>query len=101
MHEITEEKDNNAFDGAAQAVVIISTSEVPKGDPPGIHPSAEFISSKVAAAWMGLPLRSFLQYVQMGALPSYKIGKHRLFRRSELLKAIGATRRATWDEILR
>ena len=96
-----EEQEIKVFEGEAEAVLKISTSEVPKGDPPGVHPSAEFISSKVAATWMGLPLRSFLQYVQMGQLPSYKIGKHRLFRRCELLKAIGATRRATWDEILR
>ena len=96
-----EEQKTKAFEGAAEAVLKISISEVPKGNPPGVDPNAEFISSKVAAAWMGLPLRSFLQYVQMGQLPSYKIGKHRLFRRSELLKAIGATRRAAWDEILR
>lgn len=96
-----EEQKIKAFEGAAEAVLKISSSEVPKGNPPNVDPNAEFISSKVAAAWLGLPLRSFLQYVQMGQLPSYKIGKHRLFRRSELLKAIGATRRATWDEILR
>ena len=96
-----EEQKIKVFEGAAEAVLKISISEVPKGNPPGVDPNAEFISSKVAAAWMGLPLRSFLQYVQMGQLPSYKIGKHRLFRRSEVLKAIGATRRATWDEILR
>lgn len=41
------------------------------------------------------------QYVQMGLLPSYKLGKHRLFRKNELLEDLGATRRATRAEILR
>jgi excisionase family DNA binding protein len=85
----------------AQVILMLSSVGKPKGDPPGVHPKAEFISSKVAAEWLGLPLRSFHQYVQAGLLPSYKIGRHRLFRRSELLDALGASRKATWDEFLR
>jgi len=85
----------------AQVILMLSSVGKPKGDPPGVHPKAEFISSKVAAEWLGLPLRSFHQYVQSGLLPSYKIGRHRLFRRSELLDALGGSRKAAWDEFLR
>lgn len=60
-----------------------------------------FIAAKEAAAFLGIPLRSLHQYVQQGLLPSYKLGRHRLFRRLELLDALRATNKATRDEILR
>jgi excisionase family DNA binding protein len=60
-----------------------------------------FIDTKEAAAFLGIPLRSLRQYVQQGLLPSYKLGRHRLFRRQELLTALRATTKATRDEILR
>lgn len=60
-----------------------------------------FIAAKDAAAFLGIPLRSLYQYVQQGVLPSYKLGRHRLFRRLELLNALRATAKATRDEILR
>jgi len=85
----------------SEALRILSSVIRPKGDPPGTHPKSEFINTKAAAQWLGIPERSMQQYVQMGLLPSYKLGKHRLFRRNELLDALGATRRATWDEFLR
>ena len=61
----------------------------------------EFISAKEAAAWLGVPLRSLHQYVQQGLLPSYKLGRHRLFRKGELLSALGADRTPSRGEILR
>ena len=60
----------------------------------------EFICAKEAAAWLGVPLRSLHQYVQQGLLPSYKLGRHPLFRRQELLEALGASRIASRTEIL-
>jgi excisionase family DNA binding protein len=61
----------------------------------------EFICAKEAAAWLGVPLRSLHQYVQQGLLPSYKLGRHRLFRKGELLAALGAHRLTTRSAILR
>ena len=62
---------------------------------------AEFISAKKAAIWLGIPLRSFHQYVKQGLLPSYKLGRHRLFRKSELLATLQQKRRASRSEIFR
>jgi excisionase family DNA binding protein len=85
----------------SEALRLLSSVIRPKGDPPGAHPKSEFINTKTAAQWLGIPERSMQQYVQMGLLPSYKLGKHRLFRKNELLEALGATRRAPRAEILR
>jgi excisionase family DNA binding protein len=85
----------------SEALRLLSSVIRPNGDPPGAHPKSEFINTKAAAQWLGIPERSMQQYVQMGLLPSYKLGKHRLFRKNELLEALGATRRATRAEILR
>jgi hypothetical protein len=52
----------------------------------------EFMRAKLAAAWLG---------VQQGILPSYKLGRHRLFRKGELLTVLGADRTAGRNEILR
>ena len=61
----------------------------------------EFMRAKEAAVWLGVPLRSLHQYVQQGLLPSYKLGRHRLFRKGELLSALGADRSASRNEVLR
>jgi excisionase family DNA binding protein len=61
----------------------------------------EFLRAREAAFWLGVPLRSLHQYVQQGLLPSYKLGRHRLFRKAELLSALNADRTATRSEILR
>lgn len=61
---------------------------------------SEFIDAKAAAVWLGVPLRSFHQYVQKGFLPSYKLGRHRLFRKKELLAALCFNRTASRDEVL-
>ncbi|MCK9587955.1 MAG: helix-turn-helix domain-containing protein [Terrimicrobiaceae bacterium] len=62
---------------------------------------AEFMCAKTAAAFLGIPLRSLYHYVQQGLLPSYKLGRHRLFRKIDLLNALQATRVTTVAEILR
>ena len=61
----------------------------------------EFLRAREAAIWLGVPLRSLHQYVRQGLLPSYKLGRHRLFRKGELLSALGADRTASRSEILR
>lgn len=72
----------------------------PKAKTPTSEP-AEFIEMRAAAEWLGVPFSSLRQYVSRGLLPSYKLGRHRLFRKPELLEAIRQTSKATLDEILR
>ena len=84
-----------------EAFRLLSKIRPPEGNPPDTHPKSEFINTNSAAAWLGISRRSMQRYVQSGLLPSYKLGKQRLFRRSELLEALGASRRATRAEILR
>jgi excisionase family DNA binding protein len=62
---------------------------------------AEFMGAKEAAAFLGIPLRSLHLYVQQGLLPSYKLGRHRLFRKNDLCNSLRCTRISTIDEILR
>ena len=85
----------------AEAICRLITVCLPKKDPLKANDDSEFINSKMAAKWLGIPVRSLQQYVQTGLLPSYKLGKHRLFRQKELLDAVGANRRASTAEILR
>jgi excisionase family DNA binding protein len=84
-----------------ESLRLLSEIRPPTGHPPDVHPKAEFINTITAAAWLGISRRSMQRYVQSGLLPSYKLGKQRLFRRRELLDALGASRKATWDEFLR
>jgi len=63
--------------------------------------NAEFIEIRDAAEWLGVPFSSLRQYVSRGLLPSYKLGRHRLFRKPEILEALRQTTKATLDEILR
>ncbi len=70
-------------------------------EPAGNTGNQEFLRAREAATWLGVPVRSLHQYVQQGLLPSYKLGRHRLFRRQELLEALGASRVASRAEILR
>jgi excisionase family DNA binding protein len=85
----------------AEAICRLITVCLPKKDPPKANDDSEFINSKMAAKWLGISARSLQRYVQTGLLPSYKLGKHRLFRQKELLDAVGANRRASTAEILR
>ena len=61
---------------------------------------SEFIEIREAAEWLGVPFSSLRKYVARGMLPSYKIGRHRLFRKHELLEAIRETTQTTIDRIL-
>lgn len=63
--------------------------------------NAEFIEIREAAEWLGVPFSSLRQYVSRGLLPSYKLGRHRLFRKRELLEAMREATKATLDEILK
>lgn len=68
------------------------------------RPSAEedgFISAKEAAEWLGVPLRSLYQYVRQGLLPCYRLGRHRLFRKHQLITALGAGRMVERSAIFR
>lgn len=85
----------------AEAISRLITVCLPKKDLPKAVNESEFINSKTAATWLGISVRSLQRYVQMGLLPSYKLGKHRLFRRKELFDAVGVNRRASFAEFLR
>jgi excisionase family DNA binding protein len=85
----------------ANAICRLIMVCLPKKDLLEAQDHSEFINSKTAARWLGISVRSLQRYVQMGLLPSYKLGKHRLFRQKELLEAVGANRRASTAEILR
>jgi excisionase family DNA binding protein len=63
--------------------------------------NAEFIDIHEAAKWLGVPFSSLREYVSRGLLPSYKLGRHRLFRKHELLEALRQSTKASLDEILR
>ncbi|MDD5198401.1 MAG: helix-turn-helix domain-containing protein [Terrimicrobiaceae bacterium] len=82
---------------AAHASRLAKSSPEPLPSPE----NREFINAKQAAEWLGIPLRSLNLYVQRGILPSYKLGRHRLFRRNELRSAITGSRLATRADILR
>lgn len=62
---------------------------------------SEFIEIREAAEWLGLPFSSLREYVSRGLLPSYKLGRHRLFRKHELLEALRETGKTTLDQVLR
>jgi excisionase family DNA binding protein len=66
-----------------------------------VSENAEFIEIREAAEWLGVPFSSLRQYVSRGLLPSYKLGRHRLFRKREVLEAMRQATTASLDEILR
>ncbi len=66
-----------------------------------VSENAEFIQIREAAEWLGVPFSSLRQYVSRGLLPSYKLGRHRLFRKRELLEAMRQATKASLAEILR
>lgn len=95
--------NKNRFSGKPSALF-----QVPKPILPALPPRKEiagsddgFIGAKEAAEWLGVPLRSFNQYVQRKLLPSYKLGRHRLFRKSQIEEALGANFTATRSAIFR
>lgn len=46
------------------------------------------------------PIRTFHLYVKRGLIPSYRIGRHRLFKKDEVVAAIERFRVSTTAEIL-
>jgi len=60
-----------------------------------------FIHTDPAARLLGIPKRTFLDYVARGIVPSYKLGRHRLFRKSELLECMNHFRQAAIGEVLK
>ena len=49
---------------------------------------SEFCHDVEAVKVTPFPLRTFRYYVAKGLLPSYKFGRHRLFKKSEVIEAI-------------
>ncbi len=62
---------------------------------------SEFIQIREAAEWLGVPFSSLRKYVARGLLPSYKLGRHRLFRKGELIEAIRVSSHSALDKVLR
>jgi len=92
-----DHKSVYGFDGKSPGRI---ESSLRGNEPVAFTQEREFIDAKAAAVWLGIPLRSFHQYVQKGFLPSYKLGRHRLFRKKELLSALSIHRTASRDEVL-
>lgn len=87
-----------AFLGASRArpsETMTSRKEMPIGEDDG------FIGAKEAAAWLGIPLRSLYQYVRQGLLPCYRLGRHRLFRKNQIIRALGSERMVERGTIFR
>jgi hypothetical protein len=63
-------------------------------------PEPELHHAPQMAAIVNIPVRSFHQYAQQGLIPSFKIGKHRLFRKSEVFSALEKLRTASLQEVL-
>lgn len=60
-----------------------------------------FLHAPEAAASVPVPLRSFHEYVRKGWIPSYKLGRHRLFKREEVLAAVERQRVGSICDALR
>ena len=65
-----------------------------------LNGAAEFLHAAEAAAAVPVPLRSFHKYVKEGLIPSYKLGRHRLFKRHEVIAAVERQRVGTANEVL-
>jgi excisionase family DNA binding protein len=59
-----------------------------------------FCFAKEAYKVTPFQIRTFWTHVLAGRIPSYKIGKHRLFRKSEVIAAIEKCRVRTNSEVL-
>jgi excisionase family DNA binding protein len=62
---------------------------------------SEFCHDLEAFKVTPFPLRTFRFYVAKGMIPSYKFGRNRLFKKSEVIAAIERGRVATADEVLK
>jgi excisionase family DNA binding protein len=74
---------------------------MPKIPQKSVSENAEFIQIREAAEWLGVPFSSLREYVSRGLLPSYKLGRHRLFRKRVVLDALRQSTKASLDELLR
>lgn len=64
------------------------------------QPEAVFCRAPEAARCVPLALRTFHLKVAQGIIPSYKFGRQRLFKKSEVIAAIERCRVATNAEVL-
>lgn len=60
----------------------------------------EFLRASTMAGIVGVPVRSFHLYAAQGLIPSFKLGKHRLFRKAEVFAALEKLRTASVQEVL-
>jgi len=60
-----------------------------------------FVKADEAAAAIPVPVRTLEKWTRNGVIPSYKLGRHRLYRIEEVIAAIEATRTASIREVLR
>jgi excisionase family DNA binding protein len=61
---------------------------------------AGFCHHREATIISGLPQRTFYYYLEQGLIPCYKIGRHKLFKRDEVIAAIMSHRVGTKAEAL-
>jgi excisionase family DNA binding protein len=61
---------------------------------------SEFCHDVEAVKVTPFPIRTFRFYVAKGMIPSYKFGRNRLFKKSEVVAAIEKCRVGTVDEVL-
>lgn len=64
------------------------------------HVEEPFCFAEEARTVTPFATRTFWTHVLNGNLPSYKLGRNRLFRKSELIAAIEKTRVASKAEVL-
>lgn len=88
LHSVAPPQSSNA------SPIQSKTKKVPSEN-------ADFIAIQKATEWLGVPFSSLRQYVSRGMLSSYKLGRHRLFRKRDLLDALRQSTKASLDEILR
>lgn len=69
-----------------------------KSKPPVGQP--EFLRAETMAGIVNIPTRSFHLYVKQGLIPSFKLGRHRLFRKAEVFAALDKLRTASVQEVL-
>ena len=53
---------------------------------PAIQAEAKFLTAKEAAAFLRVQISTINRHIKSGFIPSYKMGKRRLFDRDELIE---------------
>lgn len=84
---------------AKRLAELVTTPVAPVTSPADQEPAGPeaFIGVKDAADFLGIPTNTCYKLALSRILPSYKIGKLRRFRRSELAEAVEAFRVASRD----